>query len=101
MFGEEFGSVIGSGTCPRCGSVSRLRGLQRANTNIIVCHVTCNKCHYVQLSGFTSIQALAHEAVKDKLEKIRDQTDNPIVKLKIEHQLEMLEKKKKFEDLGL
>lgn len=98
---EEYGAILGSGTCARCGSKSKLRGLQRVNTHIVVCHATCNKCHLVQFTGFTSVDELAYQAVKQKFEKLLEKSESPSVKAQISKNLEKLAANKELRDLGL
>lgn len=101
MFGEEYGSVLGSGTCQRCGSQAKLRGLQRVNTKIIICHTCCPKCHLVQFTGFTSVNEVAYQAVKQKLEGLLANAQHPATKAVISKRLERLAQNKRFDDLGL
>lgn len=101
MYGEEYGSVMGKGVCSRCDSTTRLRGLQKVGTDIIVCHAICNKCHFTQFIGFTSVQEVAHAVVKQKLQKLLDAADNPVAKKKITKKIEYLDAKKRLSDLGL
>lgn len=93
--------LMGRASCPRCNSQAYLRGLQRINTEIIVVNLVCEKCHKIQLAGFTSVSALAHQEVVDKLLALRRSTTDLETIRRLDYKLELLKKNKRLNDLLL
>lgn len=101
MYGIEFGPVMGYSTCPRCDSQAALRGLRRKNTDIIVITLACNKCHKHTVAGFTSVQSVAQEEVRKKLEAMKEVAKHPATIRRLDAKLKKLERIKALHDLGL
>lgn len=101
MFGAEKGDVIAHLECPRCNAQAVVRGLQRVNTQAIVCHITCSKCHLIRFCGFTSVESLIEAEAMKRLKKKRAQATRKVDQMRIDRKIQLLEERMKLHELGL
>lgn len=101
MFGSDKGSVIVQRKCPRCNADAVTRGMLKKDTEIILCHITCDKCHLIRFIGFTTVSACKHAAVIRKLTEAANVAENETLKKKILDRIEILEGRKRLYELGL
>lgn len=102
LFGQEYGSRIGSETCPRCNAANvALRALQRGETHILVVHLVCHKCHLVQYHGLTTIENLELRSKEVKLERALARAKTKDMKRAILAKLRAIEERRRVSELGL
>lgn len=101
MFGDDKGSVIVHRKCPRCNADAVTRGMLKKDTEIILCHITCEKCHLIRFIGFTTIGACKHAAVIRKLTEAAAITESETLRKKILDRIDILQERKRLYELGL